>query len=75
MASGGTGDVLSGLLGGLLGQGMPPLEAAAAAAYLHGLAGDVAAAGGSERALIAGDVLDALPEVFAKVETANRPMG
>jgi hydroxyethylthiazole kinase-like uncharacterized protein yjeF len=73
MASGGTGDVLSGLLGGLLGQGMPPLEASAAAAYVHGLAGDVAAAG-SERALVAGDVLDALPQAFAEAETANRPI-
>lgn len=43
MATGGSGDVLAGILTALLGQGVPPLEAAAAAAWLHGAAGDLAA--------------------------------
>lgn len=43
MATGGSGDVLAGILTALLGQGVPPLEAAAAAAWLHGTAGDLAA--------------------------------
>ncbi|WP_395109461.1 NAD(P)H-hydrate dehydratase [Actinomadura sp. SCN-SB] len=45
LATAGTGDVLSGLIGALLAGGMPPLDAAAAGAYLHGLAGRIATAG------------------------------
>jgi NAD(P)H-hydrate epimerase len=74
MASGGTGDVLSGLLGGFLGQGMPPLQSAAAAAYVHGLAGDLAASE-SQRALVAGDLLDALPRALADVEAGHGRQG
>ena len=46
LATGGTGDVLSGLLGSLLAGGLPPVQAAAAAAYAHGLAGREAARSG-----------------------------
>ena len=49
LATAGTGDVLSGLAGALLAQGLRPAEAAAAAAYLHGLAARQAAAGSGER--------------------------
>jgi NAD(P)H-hydrate epimerase len=65
MATLGTGDVLAGVLGALLAQGLLPLEAAALAAYVHGLAGDVAAAGLTPVAMHAGDVVDALPFTFA----------
>jgi NAD(P)H-hydrate epimerase len=61
MASGGTGDVLTGMIAGFLGQGMSPFDAATAGAFLHGLAGDLAAASLTEVALVAGDVLDAIP--------------
>ena len=61
MASGGTGDVLTGMVGAFLGQGMSPFDAASAGAYLHGLAGDLAAAATTEVALVAGDVLGATP--------------
>ncbi|MBI4165624.1 MAG: NAD(P)H-hydrate dehydratase [Acidobacteria bacterium] len=66
MASGGTGDVLTGLIAGLLAQhnSRPPAEVAAAAVYLHGLAGDIAAEEAGETSLIAGDVLDAIPAAF-----------
>lgn len=57
MASGGSGDVLAGLLGGLLAQGMDPWEVARAAVYVHGLAGDIAVRGVSPRALTAGDLV------------------
>ncbi|MDO8368439.1 MAG: NAD(P)H-hydrate dehydratase [Saprospiraceae bacterium] len=60
MATGGTGDVLSGLLTGLLAQGYPPKSAALLGVYLHGLAGDLAAAAGSQEALTAGDLVDYL---------------
>jgi hydroxyethylthiazole kinase-like uncharacterized protein yjeF len=62
LATGGTGDVLAGLLGSLLAAGMPPERAAASAAYLHGLAGREAARGGP---VTAPDVADALRPVLA----------
>jgi hydroxyethylthiazole kinase-like uncharacterized protein yjeF len=66
MASGGTGDVLTGLIAGLLAQytERSATEVAAAAAYLHGLAGDLAVKDVGETSLIAGDLLDALPRAF-----------
>jgi ADP-dependent NAD(P)H-hydrate dehydratase len=56
MATGGCGDVLTGLIAALLGQKMAPFEAAQLGVYLHGLAGDLAAKGLSEPALIASDL-------------------
>lgn len=56
MASGGMGDVLSGVIGALLGQRLPPLEAAALAVCLHGAAADIAAQDG-QRGLLATDLL------------------
>lgn len=56
MATGGTGDVLTGIITALLAQGLPPLEAARTGAYLHGLAGDLASAHFSEPGLIASDL-------------------
>ncbi len=67
MASGGTGDVLTGILGAFLARGLEPAHALAAAVYLHGLAGDIAAARHGEESLVAGDVIDALPAAFAGV--------
>jgi NAD(P)H-hydrate epimerase len=56
MATGGTGDVLTGLITALLGQGLPPFEAAQLGAHLHGLAGDLAAGDHSKPGLIASDL-------------------
>ena len=56
MGTGGTGDVLTGLIAALLAQGLSPLDAARTGAYLHGLAGDLAAADLSEPGLIASDL-------------------
>ncbi|NWF68607.1 MAG: bifunctional hydroxymethylpyrimidine kinase/phosphomethylpyrimidine kinase [Chloroflexi bacterium] len=65
LAKAGTGDVLAGAIVGLLAQGVAAFEAAALAAYLHGLAGQLAAEWlGSRRGVLAGDVLDALPEAL-----------
>lgn len=64
MATGGTGDVLAGLLGALLAVLSTPLEAAAAAVHLHGLAGDIAAEARSPEALIATDLLEHLGAAF-----------
>jgi len=69
MATGGSGDVLTGLITGLLAQGMPSLDAALAGVYLHGLAGDLAAESSSEEALIAGDMLLYLGEAFREINS------
>ncbi|WP_448508593.1 NAD(P)H-hydrate dehydratase [Immundisolibacter sp.] len=64
MASGGMGDVLTGLVGALWAQGLPALAAAALGACLHGAAADAVAARRGERGLLAGDLLDALPHLL-----------
>ena len=67
MASGGVGDVLTGAIGGLLAQGLKPLDAAVCGVYLHGLAGDLAACDLGEAGMIAGDAMRALPEAILQV--------
>jgi NAD(P)H-hydrate epimerase len=64
MATAGSGDVLTGIILGFLAQKIPPAEAAIAGVYLHGLAGDLAAARKSEYTLVAGDIIDYLGEAF-----------
>jgi len=64
MATGGTGDVLTGILTGLLAQGYPPLAACLLGVYLHGLAGDKAAATLGQEALTAGDLVGYLGEAW-----------
>ena len=65
MASGGTGDVLTGIAGAFLARGMAAPDALVAAVYVHGLAGDLAAARLGEESLIASDLIDSLPDAFA----------
>ena len=64
MATGGSGDVLAGILAALLGQGVQPLQAAAAAAWLHGTAGDLAAGELGQYAMGPNDLLDRLPRLL-----------
>ncbi|MDF0650870.1 MAG: bifunctional ADP-dependent NAD(P)H-hydrate dehydratase/NAD(P)H-hydrate epimerase [Nitrospira sp. LK265] len=64
MATAGTGDVLTGMVVGLLAQGLPSWEAACAATYLHGAAGDLAAARNGQAGLIAGDVIEEIPNAL-----------
>jgi len=71
MASGGTGDVLTGILGALLARGIDAARAAPGAVYLHGLAGDVAAERVGEEALIASDLIEALAEGFRRLADAR----
>ncbi len=68
MATGGSGDVLAGLIGGLLAQGMPPRDAAACGVYLHGAAGDRAAVRLSRRSLLPSDMIEALGDLFLQFE-------
>ncbi len=67
MATGGTGDVLTGVLTGLLAQGMHPFDAAVLAVHLHGMAGDMARDQQGEIAMTAADVVDALPEALSQL--------
>lgn len=68
MATGGTGDVLTGLLAALVGQGMGAFDAAVLATWVHGRAGDLAADAVGQTALCATDVLAHLPAALREVE-------
>jgi NAD(P)H-hydrate epimerase len=68
MASGGMGDVLSGVIGALLGYGLCGYHAATLGAFLHGLAGDMAAKDLGEFGMIAGDVLQRIPNAFMALQ-------
>ncbi len=67
LATGGTGDVLTGVIAALLGQGLGPWEAARLGVHLHGLAGDLAAKRKGIRSMTAEDVVEALPDAFRKI--------
>ena len=67
MATAGAGDVLTGIITGLLAQKYSSLNSCILGVYLHGLAGDIAAVKISKEALIAGDIIDNLGEAFNKI--------
>lgn len=67
MATGGTGDVLTGAVAALMARGLSPLHAAVAGAYIHGLAGDIAAEDLGREGMVAGDLLPRLPLAFRRV--------
>lgn len=64
MATGGTGDVLTGMIASLIGQTRSTLEGTLAAVYLHSLAADIAADAGSVRSLIATDIIGCIPDAY-----------
>jgi NAD(P)H-hydrate epimerase len=70
MATGGTGDVLTGMVSSFMAQGMNPADGAILGMYMHGLAGDIAAGKKGEYSLIASDIIDSLPEAFKYLEDA-----
>lgn len=67
MATGGTGDILSGIIGGLVAQGCGVLEGVLTAVYLHGLAGDIAVQRVGEICLVATDLMASLPDAIRQV--------
>lgn len=67
MATGGTGDVLTGIIAALLAQGLSPFDAARLGAWIHGRGGDLAAAAVGEISMTARDLLDHLPTAFRAV--------
>jgi ADP-dependent NAD(P)H-hydrate dehydratase len=66
MATGGTGDVLTGVIAGLLAQGLEPFDAAQLGVYIHGLAGDLAADALGQVSITASDLIRYLPEAFQR---------
>lgn len=72
MATAGSGDVLTGLIAGLAGQGLAPAKAAVLGVYLHGLAGDFAREQLGEWSMLAGEILNFLPQAFLRTaETSS----
>lgn len=67
MATAGSGDVLTGILTGLLARGYTPQDACIVGVYLHGLAGDIAAAEVGEESLVASDIIRCLPQAFKRL--------
>jgi NAD(P)H-hydrate epimerase len=73
MATGGTGDILTGMVSGLIAQNPERIvQAVIAAVHLHGLAGDVARESMGEYSLVATDLLKALPEAFRRVRESAK---
>lgn len=68
MATGGSGDVLTGVLLGLSAQGYSPAQTALLGTYLHGVAGDIAATQKGENGMIASDIVEKLPLAWSKLE-------
>jgi NAD(P)H-hydrate epimerase len=78
LGSGGTGDVLAGMVGGFLAQGLAAFDAGAVAAWVHGRAGDALALRRGGVGVLAGEVAEELPETLQalqQVETAERSLG
>ena len=74
MATGGSGDVLTGMITSLLAQGFDPVDAAVTGVYLHGLAGDVALRIHSEESIIAGDILMNIGRAYRETQFTNLSM-
>lgn len=71
MATAGSGDVLTGLIAGLAGQGLAPAKAAGLGVYLHGLAGDLARNQHGMWSMLAGDILEHVPQAFLRIAAAK----
>jgi NAD(P)H-hydrate epimerase len=71
MATGGSGDVLSGIVVGFLAQGFSIADAALLATFVHGLAGDIAASDLGENALVATDMISYISNALLEIEISN----
>ena len=74
LSSGGAGDVLTGLIGGFLARGWPMTEAAIAGVYLHGMAADYLAEDMGQVGVLAGELLDVLPELMFSLSRGEWPL-
>jgi hydroxyethylthiazole kinase-like uncharacterized protein yjeF len=75
MATAGMGDVLAGMIGGLLAQGLTPAQAAVGGTYLHGLAGDLAAQAKGPIGIVAGDLVEQIPVAYQTVLPSTAKAG
>jgi NAD(P)H-hydrate epimerase len=71
MATAGAGDVLTGILAGLLAQNGNPLQSCILGVYLHGLAGDIAESGKGQHSLVATDIIQRLPDAFVAIKSGG----
>jgi ADP-dependent NAD(P)H-hydrate dehydratase / NAD(P)H-hydrate epimerase len=74
LSSGGSGDVLTGIISGLLSRGMPPIKAATAGAYLHGLAADLLSEDMGEAGMLASDLLNVIPGLMESLRKGEWPL-
>ena len=74
LSSGGSGDVLTGLIGGFLARGWPMVKAALGGVYLHGLAADFLAEDMGQSGILAGELLTVLPELMASLARGEWPL-
>ncbi len=72
MATGGSGDVLAGMIASFLAQGQSPMQAAMCGVYLHGAAGEIAAEALSQISMLPTDIIEALPKLFAEIENRQK---
>jgi hydroxyethylthiazole kinase-like uncharacterized protein yjeF len=68
MAKAGSGDVLTGIIGGLMAQGLTGLDSAILGVYLHGLAGDIGASHKGGHSLLASDIIEYIPDAFKELK-------
>ena len=69
MATAGSGDVLTGIITGLLARGYKPEDACVVGVYLHGLAGDIAAQELGQDSLVASDIINYMPRAFKRIQS------
>jgi len=72
MAKGGSGDVLTGMVGAFLARGLDGLTALQAGCFLHGMAGDLACVSRGEESLLAGDIVESIPEAMMRSRATGR---
>ncbi|HNH33235.1 MAG TPA: NAD(P)H-hydrate dehydratase [bacterium] len=71
MAKAGSGDVLTGVIAGLMAQGLDSETAGFCGAYIHGLAGDIAVTDKTEYGLLAGDIIESIPQALQRITNCN----
>lgn len=72
MSRGGSGDVLAGMIAAFAARGLEPFDAASAGVYIHGKAGDTAAKGFSQEAMLPRDIISCIPDVFKSIEESRK---
>lgn len=72
MATAGAGDVLTGIIASLVGQGLSPLNASVSGVYIHGLSGDIASAKKGQHCMLASDIIDCLSDAFNSILHCHR---